>query len=135
MAAQGKDGKTGIRPLRTNGNELIYNGGMRVLIFLMTLFTTAHATETIICTGIEESYECQKYDDDLPDSYTYDSVPLEDVIHVTESDYVGSDSRDAVSDHERESVGEAQEENFTPIQPGPYFNPFFDPRSPFFLFR
>lgn len=55
---------------------------MRVLLFVMMTMNYTTATETIICRGQDETYECDKYNGDDYNVYDYAEVYLSDTIHV-----------------------------------------------------
>jgi hypothetical protein len=106
---------------------------MRKLIIavLILKLSLAAATETIICQGSEESYQCFRYDGGEYERYDYPSTYLSNVINVHEFNDNGTGNPDAGeydSGASSESSDGGQNQNDYPV-----FIPFLGP--PFIFAR
>lgn len=105
---------------------------MRITILLILLnlndATAKDTTETYICSGREESYNCVKYNGKDPNVYSYTSTRSDNSPSVYEFDDSGTRNPYAPADSEGSRDGSADSiaKSDTPI---------FIPYNPFYLYQ
>jgi hypothetical protein len=95
-----------------------------ILLILKTPTATAD-TETIICYGKEETYNCIKYNGHNPDLYEYNTNYEKLSSNVHEFNDAGTRNPYAPADNESGRIDENEKTESTPV---------FIPYNPYFLF-